>query len=203
MRELRTASLREAPYARRDARRRASRRRREFRRHGGARARPVRPPPYMFLPSTEGHPAGLVGAFIDDAGRGRAVVRACALRSRRPCAICAAASCSSTASYWLAQQGAAEIYAWIADENRGIAMRFTSASDSPTGDRRSMPAHAEEWGNRCSCITCRSRSVARRARREAFAKSSAYFRTGPPSCAFPGAARWPLSLKNMAMRLRL
>ena len=41
--------------------------------------------------------------------------------------------------------GAAEVYAWIADENR-TAMRFYERLGfGPTGDRRSMPAHAEEW----------------------------------------------------------
>ncbi|CDY74070.1 Histone acetyltransferase HPA2 and related acetyltransferases [Caballeronia glathei] len=143
LRELRTASLREAPYAFGEtledallvdaasfdemAARQAS-----------------SPAAATFLLYTEGHPAGLVGAFIDESGRGRAFVHALwvapAVRHLRGGELLV-----NAASHWLAQQGAAEVYAWIADENR-TAMRFYERLGfGPTGDRRSMPAHAEEW----------------------------------------------------------
>jgi GNAT superfamily N-acetyltransferase len=143
LRELRTASLREAPYAfdetLEDALLAAASSFDDTAAHHAN-----SPATATFLLYTEGHPAGLVGAFVDEAALGRAFVHALwvapAVRHLRGGELLV-----NAASQWLADHGASEIYAWIADENR-TAMRFYERLGfGPTGDRRAMPAHVEVW----------------------------------------------------------
>jgi len=142
LRELRTASLREAPYAFGEtledallvdaasfdemAARQAS-----------------SPAAATFLLYTEGHPAGLVGAFIDESGRGRAFVHALwvapAVRHLRGGELLV-----NVASQWLVGQGVAEVHAWISEENRTAVRFYERLGFGPTGDRRAMPSHEEE-----------------------------------------------------------
>ena len=142
LREIRTASLREAPYAFGETLEDAL----------------LVEPSYFdetaalhassdklgtFLLYTEGHPCGLVHAYIEDAPPARAFVSALwvapAVRHLRGGELLV-----NAASQWLAGQGAAEVHAWIADENR-TAMRFYERLGfGPTGDRRAMPSHEEE-----------------------------------------------------------
>jgi ribosomal protein S18 acetylase RimI-like enzyme len=143
LRELRTASLREAPYAFGETLEDAlSAEVSSFDdtadRHANA------PSTATFILYTEGHPAGLVGAFLDETVTRRAFVCALwvapAVRHLRGGELLV-----NEASQWLATEGAPEVYAWVADENR-TAMRFYERLGfGPTGERRAMPAHAEEW----------------------------------------------------------
>jgi GNAT superfamily N-acetyltransferase len=142
LRELRTASLREAPYA-----------------FGETLADALQVDPALFdataslqansanaatfLLYTEGHPCGLVNAFIEESEAGRAFVSALwvapAVRHLRGGELLV-----NVASQWLAEQGASEVHAWIAEENR-TAMRFYERLGfGPTGDRRAMPANEAE-----------------------------------------------------------
>jgi ribosomal protein S18 acetylase RimI-like enzyme len=146
LRELRTASLREAPYAFGETL---------------ADALLVEPSSFdetalqhasspqlaTFLLYTEGHPCGLVHAWIEpregDSVDDRAFVSslwvAPAVRHLRGGELLV-----NVASRWLAEQGASEVHAWIAEENR-TAMRFYERLGfGPTGDRRAMPANEGE-----------------------------------------------------------
>ncbi|MBN3723774.1 GNAT family N-acetyltransferase [Burkholderia sp. Ac-20379] len=75
-----------------------------------------------FLLYTEGHPAGMIGAYFDSSAERRAFVSelwvAHAVRHLRGGVLLV-----NTARNWLAGQGATEIYAWIAEQNRN-AIRF-------------------------------------------------------------------------------
>lgn len=143
LRELRTASLREAPYAfdetLEDALLAEASSFDETAAHHASSLSTA-----TFLLYTEGHPAGLVGAFIDEAGTRRAFVHslwvAPAVRHLRGGELLV-----NAASEWLVDEGAKEIYAWIADENRTAKRFYERLGFGPTGDRRMMPAHAEEW----------------------------------------------------------
>jgi GNAT superfamily N-acetyltransferase len=142
LRELRTASLREAPYAFGETL---------------ADALLVDPASFddtaaqhahssrlaTFLLYTEGHPCGLVHAYIEDGDAARAFVAALwvapAVRHLRGGELLV-----NAASLWLAEEGASEVHAWIAEENR-TAMRFYERLGfGPTGDRRAMPANEGE-----------------------------------------------------------
>jgi GNAT superfamily N-acetyltransferase len=139
LRELRTASLREAPYAFGETL---------------AEALLVEPSSFdetaslhahsprlaTFLLYTEGHPCGLVHAYIEEGETGRAFVNALwvapAVRHLRGGELLV-----NVALQWLAGQGAQEVHAWIAEENR-TAMRFYERLGfGPTGDRRAMPSN--------------------------------------------------------------
>jgi GNAT superfamily N-acetyltransferase len=143
LRELRTAALREAPYAFGEKLEdallaEASRFHEAAKRHANA------PGSAIFLLYTEGHPAGLIAASFDESAANRAFVHALwvapAVRHLRGGELLV-----NAASQWLAEEGAHEVYAWIADENR-TAMRFYERLGfGPTGDRRVMPAHDEVW----------------------------------------------------------
>ncbi|MDR5833200.1 GNAT family N-acetyltransferase [Caballeronia sp. LZ034LL] len=142
LRELRTASLREAPYAFGETLEDAlllepSQFDDTAALHASADKLAT------FLLYTEGHPCGLVHAYIEDAPGGRAFVNALwvapAVRHLRGGELLV-----NVASQWLAEQGAADVHAWIADENR-TAMRFYERLGfGPTGDRRAMPLHEQE-----------------------------------------------------------
>jgi GNAT superfamily N-acetyltransferase len=75
-----------------------------------------------FLLYTEGHPAGMIGAYFDHSVERRAFVSelwvAQAVRHLRGGVLLV-----NTARAWLVDRGAQEIYAWIADANRD-AIRF-------------------------------------------------------------------------------
>ncbi|SAL16639.1 acetyltransferase [Caballeronia peredens] len=142
LRELRTASLREAPYAFGETLEDALQvEPSSFDETASEHANSARLA--TFLLYTEGHPCGLVHAYIEDLPYARAFVNALwvapAVRHLRGGELLV-----NVASEWLAAQGAAEVHAWIADENR-TAMRFYERLGfGPTGDRRAMPSHEEE-----------------------------------------------------------
>jgi ribosomal protein S18 acetylase RimI-like enzyme len=88
-----------------------------------------------FILYTEGHPAGMIEAYIEDTAERRAFVCelwvAPAVRHLHGGELLV-----DTASGWLANEGATEIYAWLADSNRN-AMRFYEALGfGPTGEHR-------------------------------------------------------------------
>jgi ribosomal protein S18 acetylase RimI-like enzyme len=142
-RELRTASLREAPYAfgatLEDA---LSADAASFDTTAAEHA--VSSSIGTFILYTEGHPAGLIEAHFDDSAERRAFVCelwvAPAVRHLRGGELLV-----DTAGSWLAGAGAEEIYAWVADANR-TAMRFYEALGfGPTGEHRRV-ARAPEQG---------------------------------------------------------
>jgi ribosomal protein S18 acetylase RimI-like enzyme len=143
-RELRTASLREAPYAFGETLEDAlSADTATF--DATAAEHAVSFIVTSFILYTEGHPAGLIEAHFDDAAARRAFVGelwvAPAVRHLRGGELLV-----DTASTWLASEGATEIYAWVADANRN-AMRFYEALGfGPTGEHRRVvrvPEQAE------------------------------------------------------------
>ena len=141
-RELRTASLREAPYAfgatLEDA---LSADAASFDTTAANHA--VSQSVSTFILYTEGHPAGLIEAHFDDTAARRAFVCelwvAPAVRHLRGGELLV-----DTASSWLANAGATEIYAWVADANRN-AMRFYEALGfGPTGEHRRVERAPEQ-----------------------------------------------------------
>ncbi|OLL33114.1 GNAT family N-acetyltransferase [Burkholderia sp. SRS-W-2-2016] len=141
-RELRTASLREAPYAfgatLEDA---LSADAASF--DATAADHAVSRTAGTFILYTEGHPAGLIEAHLEEAGEHRAFVGelwvAPAVRHLRGGELLV-----DTASNWLAAAGATEIYAWVADSNRN-AMRFYEALGfGPTGEHRRVERAPEQ-----------------------------------------------------------
>jgi ribosomal protein S18 acetylase RimI-like enzyme len=143
LRELRTASLREAPYAFGETLEDAlSADVTSFDETADRHAHS--PATASFLLYTEGHPAGLIGAFLDEAPARRAFVYALwvapAVRHLRGGELLV-----NEAAHWLAQRGAADVYAWIADENRNAMRFYERLGFGPTGERRRIPAHPEGW----------------------------------------------------------
>ncbi|MFL9962614.1 GNAT family N-acetyltransferase [Paraburkholderia sediminicola] len=141
-RELRTASLREAPYAfgatLEDA---LSADVASF--DATAAERAVSVSISTFILYTEGHPAGLIEAHFDDTPARRAFVCelwvAPAVRHLRGGELLV-----DTAGSWLAGEGATEIYAWVADANRN-AMRFYEALGfNQTGEHRRVARAPEQ-----------------------------------------------------------
>ncbi|WP_144145119.1 GNAT family N-acetyltransferase [Paraburkholderia sp. BCC1884] len=141
-RELRTASLREAPYAfgatLEDA---LSADAASFdataAEHAGSFI------VTSFILYTEGHPAGLIEAHFEDTDARRAFVGelwvAPAVRHLRGGELLV-----DTAAAWLANESATEIYAWVADANRN-AMRFYEALGfGPTGEHRRVARAPEQ-----------------------------------------------------------
>lgn len=141
-RELRTASLREAPYAFGETLEDAlSVDVATF--DATAAEHAVSFIATTFILYTEGHPAGLVEAYFDDTAAPRAFVCelwvAPAVRHLRGGELLV-----DTASAWLAGEGAMEIYAWVADANRN-AMRFYEALGfGPTGEHRRVARAPEQ-----------------------------------------------------------
>ncbi|MCX4160895.1 MULTISPECIES: GNAT family N-acetyltransferase [Paraburkholderia] len=141
-RELRTASLREAPYAFGETLEDAlSADSTTF--DATAARHAFSATEASFILYTEGHPAGLIGAYCDDSAARRAFVRelwvAPAVRHLRGGVLLV-----DTAGEWLARGGAHEIYAWIADANRN-AMRFYEALGfGPTGEHRRIERVPEQ-----------------------------------------------------------
>ncbi|MEM5345161.1 GNAT family N-acetyltransferase [Paraburkholderia azotifigens] len=142
-RELRTASLREAPYAFGETLEEAlsadaSTFEETAARHASAAAST------SFILYTEGHPAGLIGACFEDAPPHRAFVSelwvAPAVRHLRGGELLV-----NTASEWLAASGAAEIYAWIADENRNAMRFYERLGFGPTGEHERIPRAPDQF----------------------------------------------------------
>jgi ribosomal protein S18 acetylase RimI-like enzyme len=141
-RELRTASLREAPYAfgatLEDA---LSADAASFDATAGEHAASLTAATFILY--TEGHPAGLIEAHFDSSAERRAFVCelwvAPAVRHLRGGELLV-----DTSAAWLAQEGASEIYAWVADANRN-AMRFYEALGfGPTGELRRVARAPEQ-----------------------------------------------------------
>ncbi|MGF6768896.1 ribosomal protein S18 acetylase RimI-like enzyme [Paraburkholderia sp. GAS199] len=141
-RELRTASLREAPYAFGETLEDAlSADAATFDATATAHAASVTATSFILY--TEGHPAGLIEAHFDESAEPRAFVGelwvAPAVRHLRGGELLV-----DTASAWLAGEGATEIYAWVADANRN-AMRFYEALGfGPTGEHRRVVRAPEQ-----------------------------------------------------------
>jgi GNAT superfamily N-acetyltransferase len=141
-RELRTASLREAPYAfgatLEDA---LSADAASF--DATAANHAVSASIATFILYTEGHPAGLIEAHFEDTAARRAFVGelwvAPAVRHLRGGELLV-----DTAGSWLASEGATEIYAWVADANRN-AMRFYQAlAFNQSGETRRVTRAPEQ-----------------------------------------------------------
>ncbi|WZV76208.1 GNAT family N-acetyltransferase [Burkholderia pseudomallei] len=83
---------------------------------------------------TEGHPAGMIGAYFDGTPARRAFVSelwvAHAVRHLRGGVLLV-----NTARAWLATRGAGEIYAWIADQNRSAIRFYEHVGFADTGER--------------------------------------------------------------------
>ncbi|RDU95717.1 GNAT family N-acetyltransferase [Trinickia dinghuensis] len=143
LRELRTASLRDAPYAFDETLEEALSEKAET--FDAAAARYAESEAAAtFILYTEGHPAGLIGAYFDETPEHKAFVCALwvapAVRHLRGGELLV-----NTASVWLAEGGASEIHAWIADANRN-AMRFYSALGfGPGGEHQPIARVPQEW----------------------------------------------------------
>ena len=143
LRELRAASLRDAPYAFDETLEEALSEQTETFDAAAARFA-ASDAAATFILYTEGHPAGLIGAYFDDTPEHKAFVCALwvapAVRHLRGGELLV-----NTSSGWLAQGGASEIHAWIADANRN-AMRFYEALGfGPSGEHQPIARAPQEW----------------------------------------------------------
>ena len=141
-RELRTASLREAPYAFGETLEDAlSVDAATF--DVTAADHAVSNGATSFILSTEGHPAGLIEAHFEDSAAPRAFVGelwvAPAVRHLRGGELLV-----NTASEWLAGAGAEEIYAWVADANRNAMRFYERLGFGPTGEHARMARSPEQ-----------------------------------------------------------
>jgi ribosomal protein S18 acetylase RimI-like enzyme len=142
-RELRTASLREAPYAFGETLEEAlSADASTFESIAANHACSVISTSFILY--TEGHPAGLIGAYFEDSSAHRAFVSelwvAPAVRHLRGGELLV-----NTASEWLAAAGASEIYAWIADENRNAMRFYERLGFGPTGEHERMARAPDQF----------------------------------------------------------
>jgi GNAT superfamily N-acetyltransferase len=142
-RELRTASLREAPYAFGDTLEEAlSADAATFDAKAALNAASITSTTFILY--TEGHPAGLIDACFDDTRARRAFVSelwvAPAVRHLRGGELLV-----NTASEWLARGGATEVYAWIADSNRNAMRFYERLGFGPTGDPRPTARAQDQW----------------------------------------------------------
>ncbi|HTH76762.1 MAG TPA: GNAT family N-acetyltransferase [Trinickia sp.] len=143
LRELRAAALRDAPYAFDETLEEALSEQAETFDAAAAR-HAVSDSSASFILYTEGHPAGLVGAYFDESPERKGFV----------CALWVAPAVRhlhggellvNSAAAWLAECGAPEIYAWVADANRN-AMRFYEALGfGPTGEHQTIARAPQEW----------------------------------------------------------
>jgi GNAT superfamily N-acetyltransferase len=96
-----------------------------------------------FVLYTEGEPAGLIDAYFDDNGQRRAFVRALwvapAVRHLRGGELLVA-----TASEWLIERGASQIYAWIADVNTNAMGFYERIGFVSSGDRRPLQSNPQQ-----------------------------------------------------------
>ncbi len=133
-RELRTASLREAPYAfgekLEDALGAAAS---TF--DATAADHAVSRTDASFILYTEGHPAGLIGACFEAPPARRAFLSelwvAPAVRHLRGGELLV-----NTATAWLAGEGAREVHAWVADANRNAMRFYERLGFGPSGEHR-------------------------------------------------------------------
>jgi GNAT superfamily N-acetyltransferase len=144
LRELRTASLRDAPYAFGDATL-------EDALSADAAVFDAAAARYAdshsvtsFILYTEGHPAGLIGASFESAPARRAFVSALwvapAVRHLRGGELLLNATID-----WLVGEGATQVYAWITDNNT-TAMRFYERFGFvATGDHARSKQSPEQW----------------------------------------------------------
>ena len=142
LRELRAASLRDAPYAFDETLEEALSEQAETFDQAAARYAQS-DEAATFILYTEGHPAGLITAYFDDTPEHKAFVCtlwvAPAVRHLRGGELLV-----NTASNWLAEGGATEIHAWIADANRN-AMRFYAALGfGPSGEHQPIARAPQE-----------------------------------------------------------
>ncbi|CAG9189062.1 Acetyltransferase [Paraburkholderia tropica] len=143
LRELRTASLRDAPYAFGDSLEDALSADAAVydaaaARHADSHAAT------SFILYTEGHPAGLIGANFESAPARRAFVFALwvapAVRHLRGGELLL-----NAALEWLVSEGATQVYAWVTDSNT-TAMRFYERLGfGPTGDHARSQHSPEQW----------------------------------------------------------
>ncbi|WP_244143118.1 GNAT family N-acetyltransferase [Burkholderia multivorans] len=86
-----------------------------------------------FVLYTEGHPAGMIGAYFENSPERRAFVSelwvAHAVRHLRGGVLLV-----ETATGWLAERGAQDVYAWIADANRNAIRFYERVGFSNTGE---------------------------------------------------------------------
>ena len=143
LRELRAAALRDAPYAFDETLEEAlSEQTETF--DAAAVRHAVSETSASFILYTEGHPAGLVGAYFDETAERKAFV----------CALWVAPAVRhlhggellvNTAAAWLAERGAHEIYAWIADANRNAIRFYEALGFGPTGEHQQIARAPQEW----------------------------------------------------------
>lgn len=140
LRELRTAALREAPYAFDETLEEALDEKAETfdavaARHAASTVST------SFILYTEGHPAGLIGAYFDE--RRKAFVCslwvAPAVRHLRGGELLV-----NTASEWLAAHGAGEVHAWVTDANRNAMRFYERLGFGPTGDHAPVSRAPDE-----------------------------------------------------------
>ncbi|MGV2288871.1 GNAT family N-acetyltransferase [Trinickia sp. YCB016] len=142
-RELRTASLREAPYAFGETLEEAlSADAATF--DATAASYAVSDVSTSFILYTEGHPAGLICAFFEEVPPHHAFVCelwvAPAVRHLRGGELLV-----NTASEWLAEQGAPEVYAWVADANRNAMRFYQRLGFGPAGEHAPSSRAPDEW----------------------------------------------------------
>ena len=149
LRELRTASLREAPYAFGETLEDAlSVDAATF--DVTAADHAVSKAATSFILYTEGHPAGLIEAHFEDTTPRRAFVCdlwvAPAVRHLRGGELLV-----NTASEWLAGAGAEEIYAWVSDANRNAMRFYERLGFGPTGEH----ARTARWPDQSESLLVR------------------------------------------------
>lgn len=143
LRELRTASLRDAPYAFDETLEEALSEQAETFDATAAR-HVVSEDSTSFILYTEGHPAGLISAYLDDTPRRKAFVCALwvapAVRHLRGGELLV-----NTASDWLAERGAHEVHAWVTDANRNAMRFYEHLGFGPTGEHTPIARAPHEW----------------------------------------------------------
>jgi GNAT superfamily N-acetyltransferase len=140
LRELRLTALREAPYAFEETLEEALDEARETFEAVAAR-HAVSDVSTSFILYTEGHPAGLIGAYFDDERKAFvcALWVAPAVRHLRGGELLV-----DTASAWLAGRGAIEVHAWVTDANRNAMRFYEHLGFGRTGGDRAQIARAPD-----------------------------------------------------------
>lgn len=141
LRELRTTALREAPYAFDETLEEALDEKAETFDAVAARYADSTVST-SFILYTEGHPAGLIGAYFDEQRKAFvcALWVAPAVRHLRGGELLV-----NTASEWLAEHGADEIHAWVTDANRNAMRFYERLGFGPTGDHVPVSRTPNEW----------------------------------------------------------
>jgi len=97
-----------------------------------------------FVLYTEGQPAGLVGAFFEEAPEHRGFIRALwvapAVRHLRGGELLV-----SAATRWLIEHGSTLVYAWVTDANVNAMQFYQRLGFIPSGDRQTLPSASDEW----------------------------------------------------------